>query len=496
MRNRQPAEQRLPTVISRAAAIAPRSPAERLEPTRPPSPPRRRRRHEGEGPRRGSPLVRVVNGLLTFVLLFMLLVGGLAFLFDSQIDAPGPLDRTKVVVIPKGEGTHEIAARLEREGAIADRRLFVAGYLWTKLAAWLEGGRPVQLRAGDYAVKENASIRQIIELLSEGRAVAHKVTIPEGLTSYQIVERLKADPNLTGEIGSEPAEGTLLPDTFMIERGTPRQVIIERMQADQRRLLEKAWAQRRKDLPLKSMEEALILASIVEKETGRSDERERVAAVFINRLRQNMRLQSDPTILYGLSGGKTVWSRPIQRSEIAQKTSHNTYQIDGLPPTPICNPGRAAIEAVLNPADTKDLYFVADGTGGHVFAETLKDHNANVLKWRAVEKDLRAKAAAGAAAPQADAPAPAAEPAKRPSTRAVVRSVPAKKAPGAEKGNEATPAAKAEAAPAKGEPAQAKGEPPAKGEAAPAKGESPAKSKAAGRAAPEELPWLAKPAKK
>src|SRR5262249_10352294 len=162
-------------------------------------------------------------------------------------------------------------------------------------------------------------------------------------------------------------------------------------------------------LPLKSWEEAIVLASIVEKETGRNAERERVAGVFINRLRQNMRLQSDPTILYGLAAGKVVWNRAIQKSELAQKTSHNTYQIDGLPPTPICNPGRAAIAAVLNFAETKELYFVADGTGGHVFAETLKDHNANVAKWRAHErghdKDApKAEAPPAAAPPKGKAP--------------------------------------------------------------------------------------------
>ena len=210
-----------------------------------------------------------------------------------------------------------------------------------------------------------------------------------------------------------PPEGSLLPETFIVQRGAQRQAIIDNMRAESRKAMEKLWAQRQKGLPFKTWEEALVLASIVEKETGRNDERERVAAVFVNRLRQNMRLQSDPTILYGISGGKTVWSRPILKNEIAQKTAHNTYQIDGLPPTPICNPGRASIEAVLNPASTKDLYFVADGSGGHVFAETLKDHNANVQKWRALEKEREkekekaAKAAApGAAPPQPDKGAP------------------------------------------------------------------------------------------
>jgi peptidoglycan lytic transglycosylase G len=434
MRNRQPADQRENTGFSRTGPPLARSPAERLEPTRPPTRPRRSRRARGERePRRSSPLLRILSGILTSVLLLMLLAGGIAYLFDQQIDAPGPLERAKVVAIPKNEGAHEIAYRLERDGVVSDRRLFIAGYLWAKLAAWFEGGKPVQLRAGEYPVRQNASIRQVIELLSEGRTIALKVTVPEGLTSHQIVERLKADANLSGEIEAVPTEGSLLPETFMVERGMSRQSIIERMQAEAKKLADRAWAQRKKGLPLKSLEEAIVLASIVEKETGRGDERERVAAVFINRLKSNMRLQSDPTILYGLGGGKTVWSRPIQKHEIVQKTTYNTYQIDGLPPTPICNPGRAAIEAVLNPADTNDLYFVADGAGRHVFAETLKEHNANVLKWRAFEKDK-----AKAAAPVEETPTTAAPPPK-PKKRAVA---PAKKdAAAADKAKEAAPAA-------------------------------------------------------
>ena len=314
MRNRQPADQRLDPYVSRTGGTMARSPSERLEPTRPPARPRRRK--DSREPRRTSPFLRFLNGLLTFVLLLMLVVGATAYVFDSQIDAPGPLDRAKTVVIPKGEGTHEIASRLEREGIVTDRRLFIAGYLWSKLAAMAEGGKPVQLKAGDYAVKQYASVRQVIDLLCEGKTMSYRVTIPEGLTSHQIIERLKADANLAGEIEGMPPEGSLLPETFVIERGMPRQAVVDRMQAEARKVLEKAWPLRKKDLPLKSPEEALVLASIVEKETGRSDERERVAAVFINRLRQNMRLQSDPTILYGQTGGKTVWNRPIQRNEI------------------------------------------------------------------------------------------------------------------------------------------------------------------------------------
>jgi UPF0755 protein len=426
MRSRGPANHPADPYFSRTSGSLARSPAERLEPTRPPARPRRRRL-EGEA-RSTSPVFRVLSGLFTFVLLIMLAAGGAAFLFDSKIEAPGPLDRPRLVVIPKGEGTHEIAARLERDGIVSDRRLFIAGYLWTRFSAWMEGGKPVQLKAGEFEVKQNTSIRQLVDLLSEGKTVAYRITIPEGLTTHQIVDRLKADQSLSGEVTAEPTEGTLLPETFVVPRGASRQAVLDTMASEQRKVLEKAWEGRRKDLPLKKPEDAVILASIVEKEAGRNDERGRVAAVFINRLKQNMRLQSDPTIVYGLLGGQAVWNRTIMKTEIAQKTSHNTYQIDGLPPTPICNPGRAAIEAVLNPADTKELYFVADGAGGHVFAETLKDHNANVLKWRTVEKEMKAKAeakAAGAASP-GDTPTTAAAPAApaNKKTRAVIHKAP------------------------------------------------------------------------
>lgn len=373
----------------RGAGTLARSPSERLEPTRPTGG-SRRRRPERE-PSRSRPFLRVLNGLLTFVLLMMVIVGGLALFLKSQFDAPGPLEKPKLVVVPRGDGPVEIGARLERDGVVSDRRLFVATYLWIKFSAWMNGAKPVQLKAGDFEMAQNASARHVVEVLSEGRTVSYKVTVPEGLTSFQIVERLKADPNLNGEITTVPAEGSLLPETFVVQRGAQRQQVLDQMAAEQRKILDRLWEARKADLPLKTPEEVLVLASIVEKETGRNDERDRVAAVFVNRLRQNMRLQSDPTILYGLFGGKTLWGKPILRSEIQQKTAHNTYQIDGLPPTPICNPGRAAIEAVLNPAETKELYFVADGNGGHVFAETLKEHNANVQKWRAVERDIRGK---------------------------------------------------------------------------------------------------------
>jgi UPF0755 protein len=396
MSNRRPAD---PHYTGRPTGSFARSPAERLEPTRPAMQNRRHRFRRERGESRT--VVRVLSGLMTLLLLVMLLAAGTAVAVQNQINAPGPLARSKVLVVPKGESSHEIAARLERDGFVSDRRLFVAGYLLSRLSGWVDRSRSTQLKAGDYLIPQAASVRQIIDIVAEGKTITYKVTVPEGLTSEQIVERLKADTNLSGEITDVPSEGSLLPETFVVQRGATRQSILEMMQVESRRLGEKLWAQRKKDLPVKTWEEALVLASIVEKETGRNDERDRVAAVFINRLRQRMRLHSDPTILYGIGGGKTVWNRPILRSEIAQRTPHNTYQIDGLPPTPICNPGKAAIEAVLSPADTKDLYFVADGNGGHVFSETLKEHNANVAKWRALEKDMKAKAAG---TPPQDAP--------------------------------------------------------------------------------------------
>jgi UPF0755 protein len=395
MSNRRPAE---PHYSGRATGALPRSPAERLEPTRPAA--RVRRRRFARGPAASRGVFRVVSGLFTLLLLLMALAGAAGLVLQSWMNAPGPLTASKKVVIPKGEGAQEIAARLEREGVISNQWLFTAGYRMIHIAGWSDGGRPVSLKAGEYQIPKAASVRQVIDILVEGKTVIYRVRIAEGLTSYQIVEQLKGDPNLSGEIAEVPPEGSLLPLSYDVRRSDERQKVIDMMRAEARKLADKLWAKRLKDLPLRTWEEAVVLASIVEKETGRNDERDKVAAVFVNRLRKNMRLDSDPTILYGLDGGKVAWGRPILKSEIGRKTAHNTYQIFGLPPTPICNPGKAAIEAVLNPASTKDLYFVAatDGKGGHAFADNLKDHNVNVQKYRAVERQ-KEKEKAKAAAP-------------------------------------------------------------------------------------------------
>ena len=283
------------------------------------------------------------------------------------------------------------------------------------------GPKKKVLKHGEYMIKPHASIREIVDVLSEGKAVQYKVTIPEGLTSQQIVERLKAEENLDGRYRrGARRKASLFPETYGIEKGMTRAVLLERMKEKMQQFLATAWEKRKPGLLLKTPQEAVVFASIVEKETGRPDERDRVAAVFMNRLRKGMRLQSDPTVIYGIVGGQGPLGRSLTRADLDQKSSHNTYQIDGLPPTPICNPGRSAIEASLNPATTTDLYFVADGTGGHAFSDTLKEHNAAVSNWRKVEKERAKKEAATAPAAAipappaaADAPAPDAAPAAK-----------------------------------------------------------------------------------
>ena len=229
----------------------------------------------------------------------------------------------------------------------------------------------------------------MVDTIIEGKVVQHAFTIAEGLTSDQIVQRLIENETLTGNIRDVPREGTLLPETYRFTRGTTREQMIQRMQQAQQRAVQEIWERRSADLPIKTPEQLVTLASIVEKETGKPEERTRVAAVFVNRLRQRMKLQSDPTIIYGLVGGKGSLGRPIQRSEIEQPTPYNTYVIDGLPPGPIANPGRASLEAAANPARTKELYFVADGTGGHAFADNYEQHQKNVARLRVIEQQTR-----------------------------------------------------------------------------------------------------------
>jgi UPF0755 protein len=297
-------------------------------------------------------------------------------------------------------GVAEIAEQLERRGLISDSRIFRLG-----VRAY---DRDSGLKAGEYEIKAGASLRDIMELLESGKSVLASLTIPEGLTVEQAFQRIAEHEGLTGDMPAElPPEGSLIADTQRFTRGATRQQIIDKMLADQKRLVETIWNRRVSNLPLADINEFVTLASIVEKETAVADERTRVAAVFINRLNKGMRLQSDPTILYGLFGGKgRPADRPIYQSDIDKPTPYNTYTINGLPPGPIANPGRESLEAVANPSKTKDLYFVADGTGGHVFATTLEEHNENVARWRAIQRKQReeaAKAAQNEAAPASTA---------------------------------------------------------------------------------------------
>jgi UPF0755 protein len=329
---------------------------------------------EAPKPRR---LFRVLL-ILSFVLpsLLLLLAGGVYLYGKSVYLAEGPLAESKVVWLDRGLGLNAITGRLAEAGVIDAPLVFRTG-------ARLSGAAS-SLKAGEYEFPARASMAEIVRMLREGKSILHRITIPEGLTTQQVMAVVKADPVLVGDLPLLPPEGALLPETYSFTRGTTRVEIVTRMQRAQSELMTRLWPDRADGLPIKTPEEAVILASIVEKETGLKAERPRVAAVFVNRLKLPMRLQSDPTIVYGITMGAGPLGRPIRRSEIEKATPYNTYQIDGLPPTPICNPGRASIEAVLNPPATKDLYFVADGTGGHAFSPSLSGHLRNVEEWRRI----------------------------------------------------------------------------------------------------------------
>ena len=312
----------------------------------------------------------------------MIGAGGAYVYGKKLIEAPGPLLEDKVVNIPARAGKRDIADTLQREGVIDVNPWAFIGSVFALRAS-------SELKPGEYSFQKNASLRDVIATIVEGKVVQHAVTIPEGLTSEQILTRLADNDIFAGTVREIPREGTLLPETYKFPRGTTRDQVIQRMQQTQKRVLAEIWERRNPDIPVKAPEQWVTLASIVEKETGKADERSRVAAVFVNRLRQKIKLQSDPTIIYGLVGGKGTLGRPIKRSEIQQPSPYNTYVVDGLPPGPIANPGRASLEAAANPARTRDLFFVADGTGGHTFTETYDQHQKNVAKLRTLEKQIQ-----------------------------------------------------------------------------------------------------------
>ncbi len=348
----------------------PRSPRAALEPERVPAPARRSRRVR-------HPLVIAGNAIFTVLIVLSVAVGGALYVGKQRFEAPGPLSDDKVVNIPRGLGIRDIADLLAREGVIDQPWVFIGGVLVLKARG--------DLKSGEYQFSKAASLADVVNTIIENKVVQHALTIPEGLTSEQIVAKLLENDALSGQIKEIPHEGTLLPETYKFTRGMARAQIIQRMQQAHLHLVQEIWEHRMADLPVKTPEQLVTLASIVEKETGKPDERSRVASVFVNRLKSKMRLQSDPTIIYGLTGGKGSLGRPILKSEIEQPTPYNTYVIDGLPPGPIANPGRASLDAAANPARTKDLYFVADGSGGHVFSETYDAHQKNVARLRVIE---------------------------------------------------------------------------------------------------------------
>jgi UPF0755 protein len=326
-------------------------------------------------------IITVGNVVRTLLILFAL--SGLAFMAGKdRFEAAGPLEHDTVVNIPARLGLIEIADLLRGEGVIdQSNAIFVGGVIALKART--------ELKFGEYLFPRHASMHEVLETMVAGKVVQHPITVAEGLTSEQTVRILLDSDVLVGDITSIPGEGSLLPGTYNESRGAAREQVIARMQAAQQRLVKDIWEHRSRDLPLKTPEQLVILASIIEKETGKPEERTRVAAVFVNRLKQKMKLQSDPTIIYGLVSGKGGLDHPITKSEKEQPTPYNTYFIDGLPPGPITNPGHASLEAAANPARTKELYFVADGTGGHSFSDSYDQHQKNVGKLRSTERQAK-----------------------------------------------------------------------------------------------------------
>jgi len=305
-----------------------------------------------------------------------------AGLFAKKIfTQPGPLAKPATIIVGRGATVATIAGELRARGVIANQAQF-------RIAARIQGVHR-KLKAGEYSFEPRVSLKAVLAILQEGRTVARRVTVAEGLTSKEIVALLQSTDGLSGQVDKTPPEGSLLPDTYHFSYGDNRAELVGRLRRSMVEALDELWARRAADLPFKTREEAVVLASIVEKETGIPEERPRVAALFINRLRKGMRLDADPTVAYGLNGGAGPLGRPLTFDDLKADHPYNTYRRYGLPPGPICNPGREALAAVLNPIETDELYFVADGSGGHAFARTLEEHNRNVLRWRKVQRDNR-----------------------------------------------------------------------------------------------------------
>src|SRR5665213_377905 len=313
---------------------------------------------------------------LAFLIVLAALAGGAWFWEQQNYAAPGPSEKYTVMMVEPGDHVGVIAQHLQDAGIIRNATLYRIGLRIR--------GVQSELKAGEYGFPAHASMADVTDILVAGKSIEHKITAAEGLTSQMIYDIVKNDPVLVGDAGPVPDEGTLLPETYLFTRGMTRAAMLAEMHTAQKKFLAPQWTARQTDLPVRSREQALTLASVVEKETGIAEERRHIASVFENRLRQGIKLQSDPTIIYGITKGYPL-GRGIRQSELAGATPYNTYVIAGLPPTPICNPGKDSIAAVLNPESTNDLYFVATGHGGHVFTQNLADHQKNVAKLRQIE---------------------------------------------------------------------------------------------------------------
>lgn len=327
---------------------------------------------------------RLLNFALLFIGAVAIAAAAVAYYLFASFTGPGPTTEDKIVVIPKGIGVSEIAELLRSEGIIDNADIFKLGVrLFSK-------DKP--LLAGEYVFPKATSPSAAMGIMIAGKSITHQLTIPEGLTVREVLDLVTAEKLLDGPLPDvKPAEGTLLPETYQYLRGESRAALVQRMSDAMRDAIAKEWPKRAADLPLKTPEEAVTLAAIVEKETSKADERARVAGVFYNRLKKGMPLQSDPTVIFALTLGKSKLNRGLTYDDLRTDSPYNTYVVKGLPPGPIANPGLAALKAVLRPMKHKELYFVADGTGGHAFAATLEEHNKNVANWRKVQKQQAAE---------------------------------------------------------------------------------------------------------
>ena len=321
------------------------------------------------------------QSVLIYFFLFFIgvsLIGGSVLTTYSQFVEDGPLMEAKEVLIPKGKGLKQIANLLKKENIIESTSIFELGVR--------ANGKAEKIQAGEYSFPRHASPKLVMNILTEGQTVARRFIAPEGMTSAQIIELMDKYKGLTGDVTDIPPDGTLLPETYNYSYGDTKESLVKRMKAAMTKTVQELWEKRSDKVPLKSVNEAIILASVVENETGKADERPHIASVFYNRLKQRIRLQSDPTVIYAITNGKLNLNRSLTYKDLKYNSPYNTYVIYGLPEGPISNPGRAALEAVLNPIDTDDIYFVADGKGGHVFAKTYEEHQKNVTKWRQIKK--------------------------------------------------------------------------------------------------------------